>query len=198
MCDKHAGGVEAVVLAAGLSTRSERYKMTLPLGRKTVIERSIEGMYDLVDRIIVVVGWQAERLRAALAGYDKVVSVPNERYRDGMFSSVQAGVAHVRASRFFLQPGDVPLIGSAVYARMLAEEADVVVPVFRGRRGHPVLLSGATVPEILAQPVDSTLRRYIEAKGYEAVEVDDEGILLDLDTPEDYEGLRARSRLCDG
>jgi len=188
------GDVEGVVLAAGLSSRSGRYKMTLPLGDRTVIEHCIAGMRGVVSRIVVVIGWQAARLQELLARDEKVTCVLNERYRDGMSSSVRAGIAQVRASRFFLTPGDYPLVGPAVYERMLGVQGDIVIPTAGGERGHPVLLRGALVPEILAQPADSSLRDYIEARGYVTIEVGDEAILWDLDTPEDYERLLAHYR----
>jgi molybdenum cofactor cytidylyltransferase len=185
---------EGVVLAAGLSTRSGPYKMTLPLGDKTVIAHSIEGMYSIVDRIWVVVGWNAAQVREALSAYDRVEIVLNERFREGMFSSVKAGIARVRAPRFFLLPGDTPLVGPAVYQRLLAVRGDIVIPTFRGRSGHPVLMRSQLIPEILAQPERATLRDFIETQSKITVEIDDEGILLDLDTPEDYAMLRARCR----
>ena len=184
--------VEGVVLAAGLSRRSGRYKMTLPLGDRTVIERCIEGMYEIASRIIVVVGWQAEQVREVLAPYGKVDFVLNERYRDGMFSSVKTGIASVRAPSFFLTPGDLPLIGPHVYQRMLGVSGDIVIPTFRGQRGHPVLMRSMLVPEILSQAEGTSLRDYIAAKGYVTVGVESQGILHDLDTPEDYEALLAR------
>ncbi len=190
--DGNWGEVDGVVLAAGLSSRSKRYKMTLPLGERTVIEQSIAGMVDLVCRVYVVVGWQSERLQELLAGYDKVSFVLNERFREGMFSSVKAGIARVCAPRFFLLPGDQPLIGPQVYVQMLGTKAEIVIPTFRGQKGHPVLFASRLVPEILAQPEGSTLRDYVQGKGYTCVEVQDEGILIDLDTAEDYDLVRAR------
>ena len=59
-------GVEGVILAAGLSRRSGRFKMTLPLGERTVIEHCVAGMAGAVSRIVVVVGWQASRLQELL------------------------------------------------------------------------------------------------------------------------------------
>jgi molybdenum cofactor cytidylyltransferase len=184
--------VEGVVLAAGLASRSGGYKMTLPLGAKTVIERSIEGMYGIVSRILVVVGWQAERIQQALAPYDKVEIVVNQRFRAGMFSSVKAGLAQVHAPSVFLLPGDCPLITADIYARMLAVVGDILVPTFEGERGHPVLLRSVLIPEILSRPDDSTLRQYIDCKGCVFVEMDDDSILYDMDTPEDYDTVCAR------
>jgi molybdenum cofactor cytidylyltransferase len=187
-------GVEGVVLAAGLSTRSGQFKMTLPLGPKTVLEHAIESMSPFVERVIVVTGWQAERLRALLAGRADVTLVHNERFREGMFSSVCAGVAQVRAGRFFLLPGDQPLVPAEVYARLLSVDGTVVLPTYGGKKGHPVLLDRSLVPEILAQPAGTTLRDVIHRAGYTAIEVGEEGILIDLDTAEDYAAILDRVR----
>lgn len=186
--------VEGVILAAGLSTRAGQWKMTLPLGDKMVIEHCIAGMVGWVDRVLVVAGFQAERLREVLAAYDQVVLVLNERYREGMFSSVRAGIAAVRAPRFFLLPGDYPLIDPAVYGQMLAAAGPVIVPMYAGQKGHPVLLDSRLIPQILALPAHETLRDYLARQPCSLVEVEDEGILLDLDTPADYQALLARQR----
>ena len=183
---------DGVVLAAGLSTRMGQHKMALPLGDKTVIEKSIEGMYEVVRRVLVVVGWQGGRIREALAAYDKVAFVVNEDFRSGMFSSVKAGMAQVRAPHFFLLPGDCPFVGAGVYRQMLAAEGEILIPTYEGRKGHPVLFNARLIPEILGQPDKATLRDYIEAKTYVTVEVKDKGILLDVDTPEEYAAARAR------
>jgi len=185
---KPAAQVEGVVLAAGLSSRcGGRYKMALPLGDKTVIEQSIAGMYGLVSRIWVVVGWQADEVEQLLCGYDKVELVSNPDYAAGMFGSVRVGVARVRARRFFLQPGDCPLIPARVYKQLLAAPGEIVIPTYGHKRGHPVLFDGKLASEILAQPADSTLRDYVHAKGYNTVPVGDRGILLDIDTLQDYD-----------
>jgi len=186
--------VEGVVLAAGLSTRSKRFKMTLPLGDKTVIEATIDGMLPYVDRAIVVVGWCAERLRALLGERPNLALVYNAQYREGMFSSVRAGIAQVSAARFFLVPGDQPLVSPEVYERLLSVEGAIAIPTHRGRKGHPVLLDSSLVPEILAQPAEATLRDFVERTGCVTVEVDDEGILIDLDTAEDYAAIVERTR----
>lgn len=184
--------VEGVVLAAGLASRSGGRKMTLPLGDRMVIEHSIEGMYDIVSRILVVVGWQAEQIQQALAPYDKVEIVVNRRFRAGMFSSVKAGLAQVRAPSVFLLPGDCPLITANIYRRMLTIPGDIIIPAFEGKRGHPILLRSTLIPEILSRPDDSTLRQYIDHKGCVVVEMDDDSILYDMDTPEDYDAVCAR------
>ncbi|MBN1399675.1 MAG: nucleotidyltransferase family protein [Anaerolineae bacterium] len=187
-----AGAVEGVILAGGLSTRAGRFKMALPLGDKTVIQRTVESMAAFVRRTLVVVGWQAEVIKALLADYPGVELVYNDDFRSGMFSSIRVGIARVRAPRFFLLPGDQPTISPGVYRHLLASEGEIVVPTCGDRRGHPILLSARLIPEILALPLESTLRDYIRAKGATQVAVDDAGILLDIDTPADYDAILAR------
>jgi len=186
-------GIEGVVLAAGLSSRSGAFKMTLPLGDSTVIGCSVGGMLPFVERVHVVVGWNADRVREALAGLKRVALVHNAEYRAGMYSSVRVGIACVRAERFLLLPGDMPLVGPEVYRRLFAAKGEIVVPICRGRRGHPVLFHSALVPAILSTPEDATLRDFVDDRGYTMVEVDDEGILIDVDTPEDYAAALARA-----
>ena len=184
--------VEGIVLAAGLSSRTGRYKMALRLGEKAVIQHSVESMYEMVRRVLVVVGWKAERIRELLADYANVEIVMNEDFRSGMFSSIQAGIARVQASSFFLLPGDHPLVDADVYREMLTVSGDIVIPTFGGRRGHPVLMASHLIPEILDQPSGSTLRDFIRRKGCTTVAVEDEGILLDIDTLSDYDVLQAK------
>ena len=179
--------VEGVILAAGFSTRMGRFKMDLPFGGKAMIVRCVEGMYSVVQRVLVVVGWQGDRIRELLAGYAQVEIVPNPDYALGMFSSVKAGIARVRAERFFLLPGDHALVGPEVYLRMLAAAGDIIIPTFQGRKGHPVLIARTLIPEILAQPPDHTLRETIRNRGFVTVEVPDAGILVDVDTPAEYD-----------
>jgi molybdenum cofactor cytidylyltransferase len=182
--------VDGVILAAGLSTRAGRFKMAWPLGDRTLIEWAVAGMEAVADRIIVVGGFQVERIRELLADVPRVEVVYNDGYASGMFSSVRAGLKHVRAERFFLLPGDHPLVGEQVYRAMLGSTGDVVIPVFAGRKGHPVLMSSRLIATILQAPDSSTLRDILQVTCYETVEVEDEGILLDVDDPDSYEAVR--------
>ena len=185
-------GAEGILLAAGLSTRSGRYKMALPLGDRTVIQRSVENMYAAVDRIWVVTGWQADLVQALLANYARVNCVLNTGYRQGMFSSIKTGLAQTSAARVFVQPGDCAFVSPAVYHQMLQLNAEIVIPTYGGRKGHPVLLSSTVIPGILALPDSANLRDYIQARGFAAHRVEDEGVLLDIDTPEDHSKLSTR------
>jgi molybdenum cofactor cytidylyltransferase len=181
---------DGVVLAAGLSRRAGCPKLELPMGGRTVIEHSVASLAAFCDRVIVVVGWRAERVRDLLTGVEGVHCVLNEAYEEGMFSSVRVGLAHVRAGRFLLLPGDQPMTRPETIRRLLAAEGEIVIPSFRGRKGHPVRIDSRAIPDILAEPPTGTLRDCIARRGYTTVEVDDPGIHQDIDTLADYDALQ--------
>lgn len=160
--------------------------MTLELGGKPLLAHCLDGMYDTCSRIIVVGGYQYKKLLPILVQYPKAQLVVNENYQAGMFSSVKRGLELVTAERFFLTPGDYPAISGDVYLQMLGEIAEVVIPTFQGKRGHPVLLQRSLINEITTDSRYTSLRDFIAIKGYQALEVADPGILYDLDTMEDY------------
>lgn len=184
--------LEGIVLAAGSSSRAGCFKMELPLGNKLLIERSIEGMYEVCSRIIVVGGYRIERIRQLLSSYSKVELVGNKNWQDGMFSSVKTGVRHITTDRFFLLPADIPLVPQKVYDELARHQAGIVIPSFNGRKGHPILLSRTIINDILAEPDNSTLRQVIQRKSCELVPVQSEHILLDIDSMSDYDAVTKR------
>ncbi len=179
-------GVDGIILAAGFSSRAGAYKMTLDIGGKTMLERCIEAMYDVCTRLIIVGGYGVSAILPVVAGYSRAELVLNERFGDGMFGSVRKGLEHVRAGRFFLTPGDYPLISREVYKSMLNIVGDIVIPCCKGETGHPVLMKSSLIGEILSDPGYCSLRDFIESRGFKKIEVEDEGILADVDTMQDY------------
>lgn len=179
--------VEGVILAAGSSSRAGAFKPALPIGGNPMVERAMEGMRGVCSRIIVVGGYQFERLQELVRAIGGVECVENPSYRRGMFTSVKTGLARVRGGRCFILPVDVPLVPAGVYERLLSVEAEIVVPSYQGRHGHPICCSRSVVPRILLEPDESSLRDVVRAIGFQALAVDAEEILIDIDTPDDYE-----------
>lgn len=178
--------VEGIILAAGFSRRAGVWKMALPIKGRTVIERAIMGMYPVVERIIVVGGYNFKNLLKIIEKYEKVFPVYNENFPLGMFTSIQKGVEKVSGDRFFILPGDIPLVKPSTYKYMLEQEGDIIVPVYEGRKGHPVLLSYAMKELLLDEERDSNLKAFINRMGFKEVIVDDPFIRMDIDTLEDY------------
>ncbi len=157
-----------------------------------MILHCIDGMTAVCDRIVVVGGAEFDRLRLLVRGLPNTECVENRGWRKGMFTSVKVGLSHVRAGKIFILPADIPLVPVDVYRQLLAVDAEVVIPSFHGRNGHPVCISGAVVPRILHEPDNSALCDVLRAIGFKSVEVEADEILCDIDTPQDLKLVRTR------
>ncbi len=187
----------AIVLSAGLSSRMGALKPLLSMGKYTVIERVVRcfkaaGIMD----IRVVVGHRSEEISHSLQGTEVMV-IKNDNFREGMFSSVVAGVRSLDHSikGFFLMPADIPLIEKNTL-EILAEVyeksgAGLVYPCFKGRRGHPPVISAYYKAALMKWDRPGGMRSFL--RQYESrsldVEVADPGITMDMDTPEEYQNL---------
>ncbi len=194
--------VDAVVLAAGFSSRTGpgRFKMELPLRGKTVLENTIASLQPCCSRVIVVGGYKYERIKAIVESYPFVETVFNKDYESGMFTSVKTGFARVTSEWFLYTPGDYPMIDADTCRELLNSRTafpgnHIFIPVYKGRKGHPVLMSRELIPGLLAEPEDSNLRVFINRMGYVPVEVGDSGILSDIDTIEDYHRLEEKIKM---
>ncbi len=184
--------VEGLIAAAGRSRRTgEQYKMLLDLEGLTLIERAAAPMEQWCSRIFVVTGHRSHLLGPVLESWPKVEMVDNPDFDQGMFSSIKRGLPLITAERFFFLPGDYPLVSSCVYQALLEVDAPVVVPAYQGRTGHPVLFRSTVIDDILSMPNAATLRDFIVRQKPYILEVDCPGILIDIDTMEDYQQARA-------
>jgi len=186
---------DCVMLAAGGSKRTEKWKMTLPFGESTVVRRSVENALQGCGRVILVTGYRAGELEALFSGNERVITVRNPGWQRGMFSSIKTGAEAVETRRFFIALGDMPLVGPSVYETLLEyEHSDIVIPKFEGKKGHPVLLSSRVLKSIRREPDSSTLRDILALFPTLAVPVKDPGILEDIDTDRDYHKLKEDTR----
>ena len=114
--------------------------------------------------------------------------VHNPDHLDGMFTSVQRGAKEV-STDCFLIPGDMPLVSKATLQIMLQADGDVRVPVYQGRRGHPIYMSKAIIELLKQEPSNPNLKMFRDRHNVNYINVDDPGVLQDIDTIEDYERL---------
>jgi molybdenum cofactor cytidylyltransferase len=189
---------ECLMVAAGSSTRMDSWKMMLPWGRSTIVEHSVRTALKVCARLILVVGFRADELIGVFKDWPQVEVVRNPDYQAGMFCSVQAGVKVVADGAFFLALADMPGVPEAVYGDLLnwhtrlsptfdpMEGAYGIIPQFKGKKGHPLLLSPRMRARILRADVSKTLRDVLAEVPTVIVPVDEPGILHDIDTPADY------------
>jgi molybdenum cofactor cytidylyltransferase len=183
--------VIAVVPAAGQSSRFGSAKLLTSIDGICLIDRTIGCLVDAgLERIIVVID-RRDALDAARLVHDARVSVVvNVEPSRGMFSSIQTGVAAGIGDAYLVLPADMPFVRAATVSVVLdhARAADsVVVPVFRGRRGHPIVTPAGLRTHVLAADPSSTLKNVLLASAAPQIEVDvdDPGVTRDVDVPGD-------------
>ncbi|MDB4944149.1 MAG: 4-diphosphocytidyl-2C-methyl-D-erythritol kinase [Labilithrix sp.] len=185
--------VAAIVLAAGLSRRmGGANKLLAPIDGVPIVARTVDAL--LASRaapVLVVVGHEADRVRAALAGRE-VVFVPNAAYEEGLGASLRAGVEALTADVHgaLVALGDMPWVKPAHVDALVAAfdpsgPHTICVPVHDRKRGHPVLWSRRHFPEMKKLGGDVGARALLEqhAGAVLAVDVDDAAVHLDVDTP---------------
>jgi molybdenum cofactor cytidylyltransferase len=186
----------AVVLSAGESSRMGRPKALLPIEGQKFIERIIRVIgQSRVGRTIVVLGHHADELRGQIE-HLPIQMVLNSDYQKGQLSSLQAAIRHIknddRCDGMLVHLVDHPFIDVALVDVLIQGfyEAKklIVVPRYKGKRGHPVIFSRDLFEELLNAPVDQGAKAVVNAHREETLEIEwhDQGITVDIDTPELY------------
>ena len=201
MRDKVNSRVAAIILAAGKSTRMGEPKQLLRLGERTVLERTLENVRAAgVEEIVLVLGSSAATIQRQLPSstFEGIKVVVNQAWGQGMASSLREGLAAlspqidgaliVLADQPFLRPATL----DQIVDRYRLANAQIVIPMYKGSRGNPVLLDRSVFADVMALDGDVGCRAIFggHAEGIVKVEVEDVGILLDIDNKEDYERLQ--------
>ena len=190
--------VAAVVLAAGEGRRMGEPKALARLGERTFLEAAI-AIFDREDVAarIVVLGAQAKRAEGATRLGAGTQVVLNERYAEGMLTSVWAGLdaaERLGADAVLLHPVDNPLAQPATVSAVLAalaRGAVIAVPSHGGRRGHPAAFTRLAWPALRKAPLAGGARRVLAEHVDWVVHVPaGPDCLVDLDTPEALEAAR--------
>ncbi len=172
-------------------------KQLLRFGENTLLERVIENVRaSRVDEIVLVLGHEAKTIQGRVSVKNLKVAL-NEAYQQGMGTSLRAGLAKldsgidaaliVLADQPFVRPATLDLL----IDRYEQSKAQIVIPLYKGFRGNPVLLDRSVFPEVMALSGDIGCRAIFgdHLDGIVKVPVEDIGILLDLDSKADFERL---------
>lgn len=193
----YASFATGVLLAAGTGSRFDpnglRNKLLAPLPEGScVVREAAQRLLRIVPKVIAVVRPGAETLAHVLndAGCDVVFAPGAER---GMGASLAAGVdTDHEAESWIVALADMPCIAVETIeavARSLDEGASLVAPFYRGQRGHPVGFSYMHREALVALDGDAGARALLSSHPLTRIDVDDPGILRDIDTPADLSGL---------
>ena len=183
----------AVILAAGESRRMGTPKALLPYRGKTFIEHLLEiTRHRRITARRIVLGAHLEQIRAKLPG-EAASIVVNSDWREGQLSSIQAAIRTIaddETAGIILCPVDHPLFSPKLIAQLIdafdSTGQLVVLPVYHGRRGHPVIFAASLYPQLLAASPAIGAREVVWAHAAELHEVptEEEGVVLNINDPE--------------
>ncbi|MGH9559258.1 MAG: nucleotidyltransferase family protein [Bryobacteraceae bacterium] len=186
--------IAGIILAAGASSRMGRPKALLDYRGETFVGRLIRIFSSFCDPVIVVAGYHAEAIHDEVDGRARFVV--NSDPSRGQLSSLQTALAAIpsRSRGFMFTPVDCPAAGPETLAAVVDAfrnrnpETMLVIPQHEGRHGHPVCAAAQLIDELLALPPEAQARevvhRYRPATQF--VDVNDPGILADIDDPDAY------------
>ena len=186
--------VSVILLAAGESKRMGKPKLLLPFGKSTILEQTIDNLLSSeVGEVIVVVGYRAQEMIKAIADRPVKVAV-NPLYPQGMSTSILTGLNLVdsKAQRLMVTLADQPLINNKVFNQLveesLAADKGITIPIYRGKRGNPIIFSTKYKEELLSLKGDVGGRQIIKQHPDDILEVaiDSESINIDIDTLANY------------
>jgi molybdate transport repressor ModE-like protein len=186
--------IGAVITAAGMSSRMGDFKPLLKIGLISMIQRIVANFQQArVFPIVIVTGFRGGELEKHISK-SGVIFVRNDNYEQTqMFDSAKIGFSYImdKCDRVFFTPVDIPLFKVDTVKKLMTANVPVAKPVCRGAEGHPIILACSLLPQLLALDCDQGLRRALSlcCDEIQTVEVDDEGILIDADTPADYHRL---------
>lgn len=180
------------ILAAGESRRMGAPKALLPYRGKTFVEHLLEvTRHPRAGLLRVVVGAHADEISAKLASHREAIVV-NRDWQQGQLSSIQAAIRSLPSATagLLLCPVDHPIISAALVNQLIHEFDSggrrIVLPVYRGRRGHPLIFHATLYDELLAASPDVGARQVVWAHAAEVSELatEEEGVILNLNDPE--------------
>lgn len=187
---------DALILAAGLSSRMGSWKMMLPYRQGTILDAAINNALGFCSRVVLVTGYRGDELHQRYCGHSQICLVANADYHQGMFSSIRCGVQHIESRHFFLALGDMPCISSHIYAQLWQQRGDYcLIPRFEGGKGHPVLLPQRMIEAVRRAMPEQNMKQIIQSDEPRYLAVENPAIHWDIDTPEQYRRLPRREVL---
>jgi molybdenum cofactor cytidylyltransferase len=200
-----SGPVAAIVLAAGGSARMGRNKLLFPISGETVLRRAVQRATAAgFDPVVVVLGHEADRAQAELAGL-ACRTVVNPDWTDGINRSLRTGLAALppETTAAVVMLADMPLVTTEMLRTLIERWRDGTAPLvisdYDGVSAPPMLYGRALFPELLAMEGEGCGKQVVRRHREEAAAVAwPAAALADLDVPEDYERVQARIETLEG
>jgi molybdenum cofactor cytidylyltransferase len=196
--------LDGIVLAAGASTRMGTPKALLEVSGTTFLERAVHLLRDAGCRYVVAVVNDNDWIER-LADVSGAAVVINDAENTEQIESLRLGIANLPedSDGVMVLPVDFPGVKPETVKLLVAEfmrtDAPILNPAYNGANGHPVIFASRILPELLAPDLPAGARSVIDAHAGEAaiVDVDDPGVLIDIDTRSDYQQYVSRGEPTD-
>jgi molybdenum cofactor cytidylyltransferase len=183
--------IQAILLAAGESRRMGYPKPLLQIDGDSFIARTTALALGVVSRVVIVLGAHADRVRPAVQHDSRITVVENPEYLRGQLSSLKVGLADAiadGADAVIVHLADHPMVAPATFRALVDDyhrtAKPIVVARYLGRRGHPVIFGRSVFADLMVAPEEQGARVVVNANPARVayVDVDDPGVVLDLDT----------------
>ena len=176
-----------ILLSAGLSSRMKKNKLLLPYNGKTIIENTLLAAKEVSDRVIVVTGYEREKIEDVLCKYD-VKFVFNKDYEKGQRGSTISGIEAVEDDDFAILPSDLPLIKKETLSFLFSslKEETIVRPLYNGIPGHPVCYRKEHRDKLLS--FSGSMKDYLKKEGFKTIPSSLDTV-YDVDNPTRYASL---------
>lgn len=187
--------VSAIVPAAGQGSRMGGGKLLLPVGDATVVERTVQSLLEVpIADLVVVVGTFGLAVKQQIRNLPVRLAV-NPVSPSEMLDSIKCGLKVIDPKdieAFLVLPADMPLVlpetVRKLVSALLYSDKHIAVPAFKGRRGHPIVFRSELYEQVLKFQSPQGIRPLVHGGSFQIlqVEVDDEGVIADLDSWDDY------------
>jgi molybdenum cofactor cytidylyltransferase len=188
-----------IILAAGASTRFGRPKQNVVYKGRTLLQKAVEtALASFCDPVVVVIGAYPELIKPSLENYH-VMLVENDNWREGVASSIRAGItrllqSHPDLQSIIIMPVDQPFIDTSLLNLLIMAKGrdGIVASAFEDNLGPPVLFDKVYFQDLLALKGTEGIKKVIHHYPHAVVEISFPNGSVDIDTEEDYEQINAR------
>ncbi len=186
--------ISAIVLAAGLSSRTKQYnKLLLSYKKKKLIQHTVQNILESnIEYVIIVMGNDKNKIKKVIPHQDNIKIIYNANYKSGMASSIKAGLEYLpkETSHFFIVLADMPEVKRNHYNKMILatkkNKKVPVVPYVNSQQANPVLFSKHFIQKLKSLRGDRGAKKILQNEKKIKVIFKDKALMKDLDSLEDF------------
>jgi molybdenum cofactor cytidylyltransferase len=186
--------ISAIVLAAGLSSRTKKYnKLLLRYKKKRLIEHTLQNILESnIEYVIVVMGNNQNKIKKIIPYQHNIKTIYNRNYKSGMASSIKAGLKYLpkESSHFFIVLADMPEVKKKHYNKMILatnkNKKVPVVPFVNSQQANPVLFSKNFIQKLKSLRGDKGAKKILQNETKIKVIFKDKALMKDLDSLDDF------------